>query len=157
VTTQEQFQALVVAEYAQYTRASRILWDARRTKESLSERQRAHWAMTIAAAKFESIKADARAAFAKSRGWRYDKKRYSAPYVQEYGYLSRRIIKNQDVFRDAGRNFVGMITHSAATLEEITAYAERRGFNAEPLPYSWDAPDYHTAVLLTPKAGATWT
>jgi hypothetical protein len=51
---------------------------------------------------------------------------------------------------------VGMITHTAATPEEISAFAARNGYNAELLPFSWDAPNYHTAVLFTLKAGATW-
>lgn len=110
--------------------------------------------MRAAAEKFNSVKAATRDAFAKSRGWRYDKKRWA--YVRDYGVYCRRIIKHPEFFRDADGAHVAMVTHSAATLEEISAYAARNGYNAEVLPFSWDAPDYHTAVLFTLKAGAVW-
>jgi|ERR1700722_674422 len=150
VTTPE---AQLRAAYDAYITAAYALSDARR-QGVRAEIWKADREMTTLAEKFNNVKAATRDAFAKSRGWRYDRKRYTR--VAEYGTYGRRIIKHPEFFRDAEGAHVGLITHTAATLEEISAFAARRGYNPELLPFSWDAPNYHTAVLFTLKAGATW-
>lgn len=141
------------AVYDAYAAASRRLWNLR-PHGARSEIVKADLAMCAAAAEFNDIKAATRDAFAKSRGWRYDRKRYAR--VSEYGRYGRRIVKHPEFFLDSEGVHVGMITHSAATLEEIAVYASLNGYNAVLLPFSWDAPDHHNAVLFTLKAGAKW-
>jgi hypothetical protein len=141
------------AVYDAYVHASRVLWDIR-PHGARSEVRKADLAMRAAAERFNNLKAATRDAFAKSRGWRYDRKRYA--HVAEYGAYGRRIIKHPEFFRDAEGTHVGMVTHSAATPEEAAAYAARHGYNAELLPFSWDNPVVHIAVLFTLKAGAIW-
>ena len=120
-----------------------------------AEYTRADVAAMAAVAEWHTLREAARDTFAKSRGWRYDRKLFiSVP--QEYGAVSRRFIKNTESFRDKNGKVVGLVTHTAATPEELAAYAARRGYNAELLPFSWDAPNYHSAVVLTLKPGATW-
>lgn len=150
ITTPE---ARLRAAYDEYANASRLLWDLR-PHGARSEIWKADVAMRVAAEKFNNTKAATRDAFAKSRGWKYDRKRWA--YVRDYGRYCRRIVKHPEFFRDMEGAHVGMITHTAATLDEVSAFAARRGYNAEVLPFSWDAPDYHTAVLFTLKAGAKW-
>lgn len=142
------------AVYGTYIAAARLLWDLRRDHAAWSDICKADVAMTVAVNKFHALKAATREAFAKSRGWRYDRKRYL--HLAEYGIYGRRIIKNPEFFRDSEGTHVGLITHTAATQEECASFAARYGYNAEVLPYSWDAPNYHTAVLFTLKAGPTW-
>ena len=151
VTTPE---ARLRAAYDKYATASRVLWDLRRDGAARPEVWRADTAMRVAAENFNNTQAATRDAFAKSRGWKYDRKRWV--HVREYGTYCRRIVKHPEFFRDMEGTHVGLITHTAATLEEVSAFAARRGYNAEVLPFSWDAPDYHTAVLFTLKAGAKW-
>jgi hypothetical protein len=141
------------AAHDAYITAAYALSDARRqgVRPAIWKADRE---MAVLVEKFHLIKAATRDAFAKSRGWRYDRKRWV--HVREYGIYGRRIVKHPEFFRDAEGAHVGMITHTAATLEEVSAFAARRGYNAEALPFSWDAPNYHTAVLFTLKAGATW-
>jgi hypothetical protein len=141
------------AAYDAYITAAYALGDARRQGVRPAI-WKADLEMTELVEKFHQIKAATRDAFAKSRGWRYDRKRYTL--VAEYGVYGRRIIKHPEFFRDMEGAHVGMITHTAATPDECAAFAARRGYNAELLPFSWDAPNYHTAVLFTLKAGATW-
>jgi hypothetical protein len=146
-------EARLRAAYDEYATASRLLWDLR-PHGARSEIWKADVAMRAAAEKFNNVKAATRGAFAKSRGWRYDRKKWV--HVPDYGEYCRRIVKHPEFFRNSEGSHVGMITHSAAKLEEISAFAARRGYNAELLPFSWDAPNHHTAVLFTLKAGATW-
>jgi hypothetical protein len=144
------------AVYDAYITAAYALSDARRQRVWPAI-WKADMDMTIAVEKFHALKDATRNAFAKSRGWRYDRKRYVR--VAEYGACGRRIIKRPEFFRDAEGAHVGLITHSAATLEEISAYAARHGYNAELLPFSWSVPAAcveHNAVLFTLKAGAKW-
>jgi hypothetical protein len=144
------------AVYESYITAAYALSDARR----LGVRPaiwKADMDMTTAVEKFHALKAETRDSFAKSRGWRYDRKRYT--HVAEYGVYGRRIIKRPEFFRDSEGAHVAMITHTAATPEECAAFAARHGFNAELLPFSWSVPAAfveHSAVMFTLKAGAIW-
>lgn len=146
-------EAQLRAAHAAYITAAYALSDARRqgVRPAIWKADRA---MTALAERFHTVKAATRDAFAKERGWKYDRKRWA--YVREYGIYGRRIVKHPEFFRDMEGAHVGMITHTAATLEEVSAFAARHGYNAEVLSFSWDAPDYHTAVLFTLKAGAKW-
>jgi hypothetical protein len=148
--TQEQLQAQVVAEHGKYSAAAREWWDARRDNAPLSEIRGARWRMEVAAEKYHSTKEQARKEFAMSRGWRVDTRCRVYP-VTTYGEQGRQVIDHPDFFRVAG-GIAGFITHTAAKVDEITAYAEEFGYSVELLPYSWYEPDHYTAALLTPKA-----
>jgi hypothetical protein len=149
--------AALTAAYEEYVAAARARDDARiraRTHGTRSEYLKADRAMYAALEKYNALKESARTAFAASRGWRYDKKRWV--HVTERGHYERRIVKNPEFFRDKEGNTVGLITHTNAKHEEVAGYAARNGYNAEVLPFSWLYPDIYDAVLLTLKAGATW-
>jgi hypothetical protein len=154
--TLEELRPLIFAAHNEYIRAARIWWDARRDKAPSVDIRIAHWKMAVAAEKNNALAADARDTFARSRGWRVDTRCRVYP-ATTYGALSRRVIDHPDFFRAGAGRMVGFITHTAAKVDEIMAYAEQYGYSAEVLPYSWYEPDYYTAVLLTPKADGDLT
>ena len=149
--------AALTAAHDAYVAAARTRDDARihaRTHGTRSEYLKADRAMYAALEKYNALKESARTAFAASRGWRYDRKRWV--HVQERGMYSRRLVKHPEFFRDKDGTVVGLITHTDAKIEEVAGYAARNGYTAEQLPFSWECPGYYDAVVFTLKAGATW-
>jgi hypothetical protein len=145
--------AVLIAAHAEYVAAARAR-DSARTHGTRSEYLKADRAMYAALERYNALKESARTAFAASRGWRYDRKRWV--HVSERGFCDRRLVKHPEFFRDKEGKTVGLITHTDAKVEEVSGYAARNGYSAELLPFSWECAGYYEAVLLTLKAGATW-
>jgi hypothetical protein len=153
LTGQQQLQAA----YNEYRAASDVLWASYRRNAMQTEVRPLRAAMHLMADGFHVWRLAARDAFAKSRGWRFDKKSWQY-HASEHGAYGRPFINHPERFRDlATGECVGLVTHSAATVDELAAYAHRMGYNAELLPFSWDTPDsrYH-AIVLTLREGARW-
>jgi hypothetical protein len=145
------------AAYDEYRAASDLLWAARGRNALYAEIRPLKRSMHAAADRFHVWRLAVRDAFAKARGWRFDKKCWQY-HVDHLGDKGRPFINHPERFRDlATGEWVGLVTHSGATVDELAAYAHRMNYNAELLPFSWDVPDshYHT-VVLTLKEGARW-
>jgi hypothetical protein len=153
VTGRQQLQAA----YGEYRAASDVLWAAHRRNAPISEVRPLRYAMHLAADRFHVWRLAARDAFAKSRGWKFDKKSWQY-HDGGHGMKGRPFINHPERFRDlATGEWVGLVTHSSATVDELASYAHENGYNAELLPFSWDTPEsYYHAVLLTLKKGASW-
>jgi|HubBroStandDraft_1064217.scaffolds.fasta_scaffold23300_4 hypothetical protein len=153
ITGRQQLQAA----YDEYRAASDVLWASYRRNAMQVEVRPLRNAMHATADQFHVWRLAARDAFAKSRGWRFDKKSWQY-HAGGYGAKGRPFINHPERFRDlATGECVGLVTHTSATVDEVAAYAHRMNYNAELLPFSWDTPDgrYH-AILLTLKEGARW-
>lgn len=138
-------------------RAFRALHDAQRSHAPGAERARLDRLSQEAGARSNALQAECREAFAKSRGWRYNKRAWTYDRSKEaHGIYSRSIVHHVEFYDSPDERKHALVTHTAATKEEIARYAARRGYNAELLPFSWECPGYYSAVVFTRKAGATW-
>jgi hypothetical protein len=103
---------------------------------------------------------------AEERGWRVAKTDFSlrqllAGHAGRYlsaDYLGTRHypeIDHEECFRVPVRPYrpAAILTHSYAPQGEVLEFAERCGFDAEVLPWSWYYPSSCVAVLLTRRAG----
>lgn len=96
-----------------------------------------------------------RAAFEKARGWKFCKwfslrqLKIGSPrrrFAELYGGCPE--IDHAEYLR-IGRRPVAILSHSYANWETLQAFAEKNGFNAEPLSASWYYPSGTQAVLFT--------
>jgi hypothetical protein len=145
----------VEAAHAAYLAAFRALDDAREHKAPAAERCKLSLRADAAAQLFNATEQAARETFAKSRGWKYDRKLWARD--DKSGQKSRRIIKHTEGYRDAiTRKAVALISHTDCTLEEIESYAAKNNYAVEVLPWSWCAPGVYRAAIFTLQPGAKW-
>jgi hypothetical protein len=137
--------------------AFRALWTARDRKAPTSARVKLSRLADEAAARSNALQAECREAFAKSRGWRRNKTGWTRDQSTDaYGIYSRQIVHHAEFYDAPEQKQFALVTHTAATKEEIAHYAARRGYRAELLPFSWECPGYYSAVVFTLKPGARW-
>jgi hypothetical protein len=147
--------AVNAAAYKEMSAAVRALWDAQERKAPAAELCKLSLRADAATRVCNELEQKAREAFAKFRGWKYDKKLWV--HVEERGEYGRRIVKHPEFYRDANTyEVVGLVSHTDATREEVARFAAKHNYIAEVFPWSWNAPGVYKAVLFTLKAGATW-
>jgi hypothetical protein len=142
------------------TKEARELHAAYRTARAKGAPERASLdiGQTLAYEKLRDLKAAVRSVFARSRGWSFNKRKWTMDYP---------VLDHCEFYDAPDQKQIALVTHSYATLDEIARYAARRGFIAEKLPFSWHNPGPSvphgqigpwpcTAVVFTLKPGATW-
>lgn len=130
--------------------AFRALHAARAREAPGSERATLDRLSQEAVTRSNALKAEYRDAFAKSRGWRFNKKAWA------YG---SSFIDHAEFFDSPDQKRFALVTHSYASKEDLARYAAQRGYHAELLPFSWHNPYFSggcRAVVFTLKAGAKW-
>lgn len=113
-----------------------------------------------AVARSNALKEACRQAFADSRGWRWNRKAWTADLSNDArGSSGARFLDHVEFFDAAGERKVALVTHSYAPAQEIADYAARRGLIAEKLPFSWWNPRFGggcCCVVFTRKVGVKW-
>jgi hypothetical protein len=112
-----------------------------------------------AANRSNALKAECRDAFARSRGWTFNKKENALLDPFAYASNGARFIDHAEFFDSLDQKRVALVTHSYAPAQDLADYAERHGWTAELLPFSWWNPKVRggtRAVLFTLKMGAKW-
>jgi len=108
-----------------------------------------------------ALRAACRQAFADSRGWRWNRKAWTADLAKDArGSNGSSFLDHVEFFDAVGERKVALVTHSYAPAREIADYAARRGYIAEKLPFSWWNPRFGggcCCVVFTRKAGVKWT
>lgn len=94
-----------------------------------------------------SLQTECRDAFARSRGWRLNKKAWLIDYP---------CVDHAEFFDSPDKKRVGLVTHSYASKERLAEYAADHNLIAELLPFSWYSPGGCLAVVFTLKPNATW-
>jgi hypothetical protein len=110
-----------------------------------------------AAARSNTLRDECREAFAKSRGWMFNKK--TSAMLDPFSRASNgaRFIDHGEFFDSLDQKCVALVTHSLAPAQELADYGERHGWKAELLPFSWQRnPRFTQCVLFTLKVGARW-
>ena len=98
-----------------------------------------------------------RDAFAKARGWTFNRKADAMldPFTRASN--GARLIERGEFFDALDQKYVAFVTHSFAPAQELADYGAQRGWKAELLPFSWQNPRHCQCVLFTLKLGAKWT
>jgi hypothetical protein len=113
-----------------------------------------------AVARSNELQRACRQAFAESRGWRWNRKAWTADLANDArGSNGARFIDHVEFFDSPDERKVAMVTHSYAPAQELADYAARRGYIAEKLPFSWWNPRFNggcRCVVFTRKAGVKW-
>jgi hypothetical protein len=133
---------------------------ARSAGASWSERFRLRKRADEACARSNALRASCRQAFADSRGWRREPRAWLYDRAKDaFGSNSSAFIDHAECFDSINERKVAIVTHSYAPEQEIADYAERRGYIAEKLPFSWWNPRFNggcRCVVLTRKDGVRW-
>jgi hypothetical protein len=131
--------------------------DARAAGVSWSERVQLRKRADGAVERSNLLKTSCRQAFADSRGWRFNRKAWTADLAKDArGSNGARFIDHVEFFDSLDERRVAMVTHSYAPSAELADYAARRGYIAEKLPFSWWNPGGCRCVVFTRKAGVKW-
>jgi hypothetical protein len=110
-----------------------------------------------AVARSNALQTACRQAFADTRGWRWNRKAWTADLANDArGSNGARFIDHPEFFDSLDERKVALVTHSYAPAQEIADYAARRGYIAEKLPFSWWNPAGCRCVVFTRKAGVKW-
>lgn len=134
--------------------------DARDAGASWSERVQLRKRADDAVARSNALKESCRKAFADSRGWRWNRKAWTADLAKDStASNSARFLDHVEFFDSLNERKVALVTHSYAPASELADYAARRGYIAEKLPFSWWNPRFGggcCCVVFTRKAGVSW-
>lgn len=140
--------------------AFRALAAARARAAPASERAKLDRLSQEAATYSNALKAECRDAFAKSRGWRFNKKAWAYDLARDASASNGAwFIDHAEFFDSPDQKRFALVTHSYASKEELARYAAQRGYHAELLPFSWHNPYFNggcRAVVFILKAGAKW-
>jgi hypothetical protein len=110
-----------------------------------------------AAARSNRLRDECRDAFARSRGWTFNRKTNTMLDPFSRASNGARFIDRAEFFDSLDQKCVALVTHSFAPAQELADYAERHGWKAELLPFSWQRnPRYTQCVVFTLKMGAKW-
>jgi hypothetical protein len=133
-------------------------WHAARDADAApSERIRLRKRADDAVARSNAMRAACRQAFADSRGWRFNRKAWTADLSKDArGSNGSSFLDHVEFFDSINERRVALVTHSYAPAQEIADYASRRGYIAELLPFSWWNPVGCRCVVFTRKAGVKW-
>jgi hypothetical protein len=130
------------------------LHEARKNGEPTTKLDRA---AQNAANRLRALQTECRAAFARSRGWTFNKKIHPFDWPKDmYASNGARFIRpHAEYFDSLDQKLVAMVAHSAAPAQELADYGARREWRAELLPFSWHGKGYN-GVVFTLKMGASW-
>jgi hypothetical protein len=111
-----------------------------------------------AAARSNRLRDECRDAFARSRGWTYNKKTHAFDWPRDvYASNGARFIRpHGEYFDNLDQKLVALVAHSEAPAQDLADYGARHGYICELLPFSWVNPKFFRAVLFTRKMGASW-
>ena len=132
--------------------------DARYAGAPAMERIRLRKRADEAVAHSNTLRETCRRAFADSRGWRFNRKAWTADLAKDARSSNGAMFLDHVEFFDSlDERKVAMVTHSYATsAQEIADYAARRGYTATLLPFSWWNPGGCRCVVFQRKAGVKW-
>jgi hypothetical protein len=113
-----------------------------------------------AVARSTALQTACRQAFGDSRGWRWNRKAWTADLAKDArGSNGAMFLDHVEFFDSIDERRVALVTHSYAPAQEIADYAARRGYIPELLPFSWWNPRFGggcRCVVFQRKAGVKW-